>query len=109
MSKHALHGYFDCLRAEVHHAGIRVTTVFPGYVDTEIMRNSFVGNGERYGKVDAMLAKGMPVRECARRILASVARDNPEFVVSRAKERTAVYSRRFVRVFFRIVRNHRPS
>jgi dehydrogenase/reductase SDR family member 7B len=109
-SKHALHGYFDCLRAEVHHAGIRVTTVCPGYIDTEITRNSFIGNGERYGKVDAMLAKGMPVRECARRILAGVARNNPEFVVSGAKERIAAYLRRFFpRLFFRIVRNHRPS
>jgi dehydrogenase/reductase SDR family member 7B len=109
-SKHALHGYFDCLRAEVHHDGIRVTTVCPGYIDTEITRNSYVGNGGRYGKIDAMLAKGMPVQECARRILAGVARNTPEFVVSRAKERIAVYLRRFVpRLFFRIVRNHRPS
>ncbi len=109
-SKHALHGYFDCLRAEVHHAGVRVTTACPGYIDTEITRNSFIGNGERYGKVDAVLAKGMPVRECARRILAGVARNDPEFVVSRAKERIAVYLRRFVpRLFFRIVRDHRPA
>jgi dehydrogenase/reductase SDR family member 7B len=109
-SKHALHGYFDCLRAEVHDAGIRVTTVCPGYIDTGITMNSFVGNGERYGKVDEMLATGMPVQECARRILAGVRRNDPEFVVSRARERVAVYLRRFApRLLFRIVRDHRPS
>ena len=109
-SKHALHGYFDCLRAEVHRAGIRVTTVCPGYIDTGITRNSYIGNGERYGKVDAMLARGMPVRECARRILDGVARNRPEFVVGGPKERAAVYLRRFFpHLFFRIVRTHMPS
>jgi dehydrogenase/reductase SDR family protein 7B len=109
-SKHALHGYFDCLRAEVFASGLHVTTVCPGYIDTEITRHSFVGNGERYGRVDALLSRGMPVQECARRIVDGVARRRPEFVVSRAKERAAVTLRRFLPgLFFRIVRNHIPS
>ena len=33
-SKHALVGFFDCLRAEEAHRGVRVTSVFPGYIRT---------------------------------------------------------------------------
>lgn len=45
-SKHALIGFFDCLRAETAHLGVRVTTVLPGYVRTRCLpptleRNSF--------------------------------------------------------------------
>lgn len=34
-SKHALVGFFDCLRAETSHLGVRVTSVFPGYIRTK--------------------------------------------------------------------------
>lgn len=33
-SKHALTGFFDCLRAETEHLGVRVTSVYPGYIRT---------------------------------------------------------------------------
>ncbi|KVN73750.1 hypothetical protein WJ96_01040 [Burkholderia ubonensis] len=109
-SKHALHGYFDCLRAEAFRDGIDVTMVCPGYIDTEITRHAFVGNGERYGKVDDMLAHGMPVEACARRIVRGIAKRSPELVVSRGKEKYAVLLRRFFpRLLFRIVRSHVPS
>ncbi|OHX11194.1 hypothetical protein BI347_15935 [Chromobacterium sphagni] len=109
-SKHALLGYFDCLRAEVYQDGISVTIVCPGYIDTEIGSKAYTGDGGRYGKLEGVLHHGMPVQECARVILRAVARREPEVVVSRAKERTAVYLRRFFpKLLFRLVRTHIPS
>ncbi|TDR81932.1 SDR family oxidoreductase [Paludibacterium purpuratum] len=109
-SKHALHGYFDCLRAEVFQDGIAVTTVCPGYIDTAITTNAYIGNGERYGKIDTMLSQGMPVPECARAILRAVADKAPEVIVSGPKERVAVYLRRFFpTLLFRLIRSHVPS
>lgn len=35
-TKHALIGFFDSLRAEVYEDGIRVTTILPGYIKTNI-------------------------------------------------------------------------
>lgn len=35
-SKHALVGFFDCLRAEHAHRGVGVLNVFPGYVRTRL-------------------------------------------------------------------------
>lgn len=36
-SKHALVGFFDCLRAEHAHRGVGVLNVFPGYVRTRFV------------------------------------------------------------------------
>ena len=44
-SKHALHGYFESLRAEVHRADITITLVCPGYVDTDLPLQAL--NGKR--------------------------------------------------------------
>ena len=38
-SKHALHGFFDSLRAEHHNDNIAVTLVCPGFVNTNISKN----------------------------------------------------------------------
>jgi dehydrogenase/reductase SDR family member 7B len=109
-SKHALHGFFDSLRAEVHDAGLKVTIVCPGYIRTEITRNSLVGDGSRYGRVDDALLHGMPVDECAREIVAGTQREREEFCVGRGKEMYAVPLKRFApTVLSRIVRSHRVS
>ena len=36
MTKFGVHGFSEALRQEALHAGIRVTTVAPGYVETEL-------------------------------------------------------------------------
>ena len=35
-AKHALHGFIDALRAEVHQYNIKVNIVAPGYVNTQV-------------------------------------------------------------------------
>jgi len=42
-SKHALHGFYDALRAEHHADNIRVTIVLPGYIKTNISYNAWTG------------------------------------------------------------------
>lgn len=44
-SKHALHGFFDSLRSEVGHRGVRVMMVCPSFTDTAIDRNAVAGDG----------------------------------------------------------------
>src|SRR5438128_393409 len=51
-SKHALHGYFDTLRAELWRDGIQVTLVLPGYVRTNVSINALTGNGAALGKME---------------------------------------------------------
>ena len=44
-SKHALHGFFDSLRAEQYKNNIFVTLVCPGFVNTNISLNALTGDG----------------------------------------------------------------
>jgi short-subunit dehydrogenase len=44
-SKHALHGFFDSLRAEVEPRGVGVTLVCPSFIATRIGRNAIGGDG----------------------------------------------------------------
>jgi short-subunit dehydrogenase len=42
-SKHALHGFFDCLRSEVWQDNIKVTVICPGYINTNV--GNAIGGG----------------------------------------------------------------
>ena len=44
-TKHALHGFFDSLRAENHQNNIAVTLVCPGFVNTNVSKNALTGDG----------------------------------------------------------------
>jgi short-subunit dehydrogenase len=103
-SKHALHGFFDSLRAEVAKDGIAVTIVCPGYIRTNVSRNALTGNGTAFGKMDSTHDRAMGPEECARRIVDAVARRKEEIVVG-GKETWAVPLKRFMpRLVSRIVR-----
>lgn len=44
-SKHALQGYFECLRAEIKDDGLTVTIICPGYINTNVTVNALTGDG----------------------------------------------------------------
>ena len=46
-SKHALQGWFDCLREEVYQDNIKVTIICPGYVHTNVTINALKGDGSK--------------------------------------------------------------
>jgi dehydrogenase/reductase SDR family member 7B len=94
-SKHALHGFFDSLRAEAHEHGIRVSIACPGYVNTNISVNALTGDGSPYGRVEEQLQSGMDVEECARTIRRLAAAGREEFTIARGKERLAIPLKRF--------------
>ncbi|MCA9606167.1 MAG: SDR family oxidoreductase, partial [Myxococcales bacterium] len=48
-SKHALHGFFDSLRAELHGTGVDVMLVCPSFVATAIERHAVDGGGRPLG------------------------------------------------------------
>jgi dehydrogenase/reductase SDR family protein 7B len=86
-AKHGLIGYCDSLRAEVETAyGIKVTTVLPGSVRTEVATNALTADGSRRGISDANIDAGMDPAECARRILDAVAAGSRELIVAEGAE-----------------------
>ncbi|XP_055334253.1 dehydrogenase/reductase SDR family member 7B-like [Paramacrobiotus metropolitanus] len=71
-SKHALHAFCECLRAEVQHQGVSVLVVSPGYIRTGLSLNALTGDGARYGKMDETIATGMEPLAVAEETIRSI-------------------------------------
>ncbi|MCE7071365.1 SDR family oxidoreductase [Dyadobacter sp. CY327] len=109
-AKHALHGFYDSLRAEGYSDNIKVTTVCPGYIRTNISLNAMDASGSKFGKMDSNQAKGIPAEECARRILDAVKKDKKEIYIGGFKEVAAIYLKRFLpNLLFDQVRKNIPE
>ena len=81
-AKHALHGFIDALRAEVYQHNIKVNTVAPGYVNTEVGINALIENGTAYGKNDrGHDSKGMKVEKAAKIIINAIKNNKREVLV----------------------------
>ncbi len=93
-AKHALHGYFDSLRAETWRAGIKVTLVCPGYVRTAVSDNALGPRGEKHGRTDGTHMTGIAPEKCAAAILRGIARGREEVYVG-GWEVAGIYVKRF--------------
>ena len=77
-SKHALHGFFESLRAETAGKNIQITILEPGRIATNVSLNAITKTGEKYGIMDKGQAAGMSAEESARIILRAVRRGKKE-------------------------------
>jgi short-subunit dehydrogenase len=103
-SKHALHGFFDALRAEVSRDGIRVTVVCPGYVRTQVSINALTADGSPHGIMDAGQEKGMSPEKCADLILWAAERGRDEVVIGGFERMYVYFSRYFPDTFRKLIR-----
>lgn len=94
-SKHALHGFFDSLRAEHHQDNIAVTLVCPGFVNTNVSKNALTGNGTPQQKMDVATANGMDPRHFAKLMAKAIKRKKEEVYIAGAKEKLGIYTKRF--------------
>lgn len=102
-AKHALHGFYDSLRAELwhKHRGVSVTLVCPGWVRTNITLNALAGDGRKLNEMDPTTANGMDPQDFARNMLRGVAAGKAVLVIGGWKERMAVWMQRFTPGLFR--------
>lgn len=104
-SKHALHGFFDALRAETWKQGIAVTLICPGYIKTDISLNAMTGDGSPQGTMDKGQQNGMLPEVLAKKILRAVEAGKNEVYLG-GFERIGVYLKRFLPdMFSRMIRN----
>lgn len=90
-AKHALHGFFEALRAEEHGGGIGVTMVCPGFIRTRVTYNALTSDGSPQGTMDRAQENGMSPEECARRIARAIEKQRDEVLVG-GRERVAVWA-----------------
>jgi short-subunit dehydrogenase len=93
-SKHALHGYFDSVRAEVHDQGVRVTLICPGFIHTEITQHALTGDGKPLGLLGRGQKAGMSAQACAEQLVEALAQGREELYIGGAKEGLALLLKR---------------
>jgi short-subunit dehydrogenase len=103
-SKHALHGFFDAVRAEHYTDNIKVTMICPGFIHTPITYAALTGDGSALNKMDEAQYKGKPADWCARKIVRAIESKKEEVYIG-GKEVWGAYIKRFFpSVFSRIIR-----
>jgi dehydrogenase/reductase SDR family protein 7B len=102
-SKHALHGFFDSLRAENYDDGLRVLLVCPGFIQTNVSVNALTGNGRPLGTMDNATKKGLTAGECARQIIKAAKSGKEEVVISGFLEGFAVWCKRHFPALFSVL------
>ncbi len=94
-SKHALHGFFDSLRAECFNDGLRVTIICPGFVNTDVSINALTGKGEKQGTKDKATANGLAPEYFVKKAIRAISKERQEVVIGGKLESLAVYVKRF--------------
>src|ERR1700754_453329 len=73
-AKHALHGFFDCLRAEVAGDKIEVTILTPGYIRPNILLYALTNKAYGLGKPSENIDNGLSADRAARQIMKAIKR-----------------------------------
>ncbi len=98
-SKHALHGFFDTLRAEHFQEHIAVTMICPGFIRTNVSMNALTADGTALGQMDEAQQKGMSPEDCAAELFSAIIRKKEEVNIG-GKETLAVLVKRFFPCIF---------
>jgi short-subunit dehydrogenase len=107
-AKHALHGFFDSLRAELWKDSkeIYVTIICPGWINTNLSLVALKGDGSPQNAKDDTHEKGLSPDYVAKKIVNAILNKKSEIYVGGLKETTAGYVKRFFPgLFERIIRN----
>lgn len=111
-AKHALHGFFDCLRAEIWRDNIKVTLIMPGYIRTQVSLNAVTASGEKLNELGKNIGNGYPAGKTARQILKAIQKGKFEKYVGRpfSQEWMAIHLMRlFPTLAFKIFKNAVPE
>lgn len=96
-AKHALHGFFDSLRAELWREtrNIQVTLICPGWIRTNITLNALTGVGEKLNQMDRATHEGLTPLQFAIKMIRAIERRKEEVYIGGFKEIFAVRLKRF--------------
>ena len=101
-AKHALHGYFECLRLENEKNNITVLMVCPGKINTQISVKAAKGDGSPLGIMEESHKNAMSASTCAQKILTAIKSGETEIFVG-GKEIRAVWLKRFFPMAFNTI------
>ena len=103
-SKHALHGFYETLRAEHKNDNIKVTIALPGRVQTNISYNAITKDGSRHQQLDDGQAHGISVESCSKQIISAIKKEKKEVLIG-GKEVFMVWIRKYFPSLFYLIIN----
>jgi len=98
-SKHALHGFFDALRAELTETNIKVTMICPGSIHTKISMNALTGDGSQQNKMDPRTEGGLAPETFSRKALKAIRKGKREVYIGKTELFGIYVSRYFPNLF----------
>ncbi len=98
-SKHALHGFYETLRAEHKKDNVHVTMVMPGRVQTNISYNAIKKDGSKHKQMDDGQAKGITAESCSSQIIKAIKKKKKEALIG-GKELWMVHIRKYMPFLF---------
>ncbi|HEX4888004.1 MAG TPA: SDR family oxidoreductase [Luteibaculaceae bacterium] len=108
-AKHALHGFYDSLRAEVFKHHIQIQLVCPGFVSTQIAYKALNHQGQSRLVNDESNKNGLPPDEFVDRLMPQLLAGKDEIVIG-GKETRGVWVKRFAPALLnRIMRKFEPK
>ena len=108
-AKHALHGFFETLRAEVYQHNIKVLIAFPGRIKTNISMHALTKDGTAHGKMDEGQNTGISAEKCAKQYLKAIRKDKKEVLIG-SSELLMVYIHKFLPgLFYKLARKINPT
>lgn len=99
-AKFGLAGYSDALRAEVAHLGLKVHTIYPGSIRTNVSRNALNADGKRRGSSDKAIENGIDPDVAVAQMLTGIANDEREIIVAERGELAMGEARRTPEALF---------
>ena len=108
-AKHAMHGFYETVWAELHTQGIRVTVVCPGRILTDVSLHALTKDGTPHGEMDHGQANGITAETCARKIIRAVRKNKREVYIGQ-KDLLMIYFKRYIPwVYYRLVSRVQPK
>jgi len=96
-AKHALHGFFDSLRAELWKESktIYVTMICPGWVRTNTSLNALLGDGSKLNQMDPRTMDGLDPKVVAKKIRHAIQKKKNEVYIGSMYAVFGIYLKRF--------------
>jgi short-subunit dehydrogenase len=108
-AKHAIHGFYESVWAELHQQGIRVSIICPGRILTDVSLHALTKDGSEHGVMDHGQKNGISAATCARKITKAVSRNRKEFYIGKI-DLLMIYFKRYIPwLYYRLVSKVKPK
>ncbi len=102
-AKHALVGYFESLITENYNSPIKFTMINPGFIDTNMSKNSLKGDGSISNDISKSRNKITSADDCAKKIISASSKGSREVYIGGPEVYIALVKRLFPNLFFKLI------